>query len=579
MRDIEKAICSVVESREMRMHYISMLDKMKACDVAELIMAARVSMETKRELFKMLEYKDETYELYLYCAEKILKEFYSGIEEDVTVFGYNVGNYSESAVKVYGFKSTISAQKYIKENYGSDFAEEMWFKVKVKKKNNTEKSFILNSEGDLWYENNRESKIEILDVKLHETELTVPFNVGDIINTDMRPFFYPVNGVIMEKDNTWIRYMYAKDADCVGMHYLKTAELHNLRRVDGAEIGEDDNALYFASCVIDENAYRAKDMATLIDVQNGANLEQLIEMIGNRTYNVTGEWKERVKWLRKEKYDFCRFINSKDIREHVKKMGYEMSTQECAYVVDESYRPIKEKHEAYEEIIKNMPDKKTPGKNGSIHELLKKRMELEKILLDVFFQSDKAVYVYECFDNGERRESKDVYSTWSECIDAAFCWENDVEFIRIEKRWIMGRDSDKKTVGVIFNTNKEAVHISQWGILSEDLSEKWWWRYFDERKNIHLPLPFEKGDILQTKTGGVFVYEPDWEKSYMGGYFANRYCCEDECVGQYVVGKWLDAEYYRKPLEGKDKNLEAVSLYLKGKMSLVKFIEKCRMMK
>ncbi|MBQ8540629.1 MAG: hypothetical protein IJ435_04040 [Clostridia bacterium] len=272
-----------------------------------------------------------------------------------------------------------------------------------------------------------------------------------------------------------------------------------------------------------------------------------------------------------EKYDFIKFINSKDIRAHLKKTGYELSERECAYVVCESYLPLKQKHEAYGELIKNTSDE-------MLKETLAKRIELEKILLDVFFQRDNAVYVYRYISKGDR-ECEEIYASCARCMESAFQWNERAKFVRVRKRWVMGEDSESKEVSVLVNKEGEVINIASRGILSEELCEEFWSIVNLWQEQISIPLPFERGDILYTITDGVFVYENEWEESHMDGYMHNCYDCEEAVVGVYRIIRWLDAEYYTGRLKGKEKKLKDISAFLKGKMKLVDFIQSCRQMK
>ena len=54
--------------------------------------------------------------------------------------------------------------------------------------------------------------------------------------------------------------------------------------------------------------------------------------------------------------DFTQFIDSRDIAEHLKKLGYKFTTLEAAYLVYQSSRAtLEEKFTAWEYIIENFP--------------------------------------------------------------------------------------------------------------------------------------------------------------------------------------------------------------------------------
>ena len=273
--------------------------------------------------------------------------------------------------------------------------------------------------------------------------------------------------------------------------------------------------------------------------------------------------------------EFYKFIGSRDIREHLAKIDYEMSASECAFVVAKSMLSLEGKHKAYKKIIDTMKDAQLPDNGGSLHDVLKTKMELENILMDVFEQEDRAVYVYSYLD---REEGREVYADWSRCLNEAFEWCEDADFVRIEKRWITVGNETPKSVSVLFNVYREVVNVSSRSILSDDLHEKFW-RIDIAGREVRIPMPFKRGDILHTAADGVFVYEPDWDKSYVGGYMQNDFEDEDAVVGLYSISNWLTAEYYTEKLEGRNEKLGDISSFLKGKMKLVDFIEKCRKMK
>lgn len=52
--------------------------------------------------------------------------------------------------------------------------------------------------------------------------------------------------------------------------------------------------------------------------------------------------------------DFVEYINSKEVKQYVREKGYQLSSQEAAFVVWQSKdTPLEERFAAWEEIIKN----------------------------------------------------------------------------------------------------------------------------------------------------------------------------------------------------------------------------------
>ena len=64
--------------------------------------------------------------------------------------------------------------------------------------------------------------------------------------------------------------------------------------------------------------------------------------------------------------NFYKFVNSKDIREHLKELGYEFTSIEAAWLVWQSeFISLKEKHKAWAEIIETMPDCEIKERNNT----------------------------------------------------------------------------------------------------------------------------------------------------------------------------------------------------------------------
>ena len=83
--------------------------------------------------------------------------------------------------------------------------------------------------------------------------------------------------------------------------------------------------------------------------------------------------------------DFSSFINSEDIRDYHREIGYQYNALEAAWLVYQCNDiPLWEKHEAWLWIIHNMPDQEITNcgrwgtqKGGSTHKLLIEYMKME----------------------------------------------------------------------------------------------------------------------------------------------------------------------------------------------------------
>ncbi len=196
--------------------------------------------------------------------------------------------------------------------------------------------------------------------------------------------------------------------------------------------------------------------------------------------------------------DFTRFLNSKSIAEHLRKIDYRFEPEEAAFVVHEARNvPLSEKHEAYGEIIANYPDAVLKKRNGDFEtqplaEFLTKFMMLEnEYVAECKTPSPNAAYVYSVYTEDMDGnlfwfdEDDVIYGTYEECFLAAS--GEQAAKIRVAKRYFGGREY------------VELYLLPDGTVLSVDVGGKrdgitdgfdWFW--------ISLPTPFRRGDILRS---------------------------------------------------------------------------------
>ena len=125
-----------------------------------------------------------------------------------------------------------------------------------------------------------------------------------------------------------------------------------------------------------------------------------------------------------------RFINSKDIREHLRKLDYQFNSLETAWLIYQCREAtIEEKHKAWEELIETMPDceilkRFNTAPQPSLHDFLKKFMELEDRFVTQFLEdnhgdtyADDKPYVYQfefLYPDGSKMEWHTPFSKVSE---------------------------------------------------------------------------------------------------------------------------------------------------------------------
>ena len=209
--------------------------------------------------------------------------------------------------------------------------------------------------------------------------------------------------------------------------------------------------------------------------------------------------------------NYYRFLDSRDIRNHLEEMEYPLSTPEAAYMVWQCRgATLEEKFAAWEEIIQTMPDcameeRLNMAAIPSFHGFLREYMETSRKLLKLLQTSDlpcayQWVYREERNPNGYDRFHGGSYETYETCVKAAMDviksqqWmpENIPLSLEIVKAG-PGNDSIHAFL------NREGVPLSVGccgGILSQREQEVLWafsGMWFD------FPTPFQRGDILIQK--------------------------------------------------------------------------------
>lgn len=126
--------------------------------------------------------------------------------------------------------------------------------------------------------------------------------------------------------------------------------------------------------------------------------------------------------------NILRFINSKDIRKHLRNIGYEFNSLEAAWLIYQCRdAAIDEKHKAWNELIETMPDcpiveRLNTVPQDSLHAFLMQYIELEDRYLNEFcderhadtFNDDKPfVYKFKIFT----RTAQKTGGTW--CFPAS----------------------------------------------------------------------------------------------------------------------------------------------------------------
>lgn len=205
--------------------------------------------------------------------------------------------------------------------------------------------------------------------------------------------------------------------------------------------------------------------------------------------------------------DTASYLNSKDIAEHWRKIGFVCTPLQSAYLVwHNRTKTLAEKHAAWHEIIRAMSDcpvaaghrKANMGISeslaGSLHGFLQTYMRLQNKLVEQFYKKgDHAVYRYCVLYEGDEDWSRDslLYDRAEECFEDITA---DAELfpslrcIQITKQWI----GEIKAITLSVKADKTVLQLDADGLEEPDMNllQVFEWMWFD------FPTPFKRGDIV-----------------------------------------------------------------------------------
>ena len=123
--------------------------------------------------------------------------------------------------------------------------------------------------------------------------------------------------------------------------------------------------------------------------------------------------------------DIFRFINSRDVREYLKSRNYPFTSLEAAWLIYQCRcATIKEKHEAWQELIQTMPDcavaeRPHTARHESLHQFLKEYIRTEDEILDWFFRDEKdAIYNCEFWEYAMWCPGGGYFDSFQKCLKA-----------------------------------------------------------------------------------------------------------------------------------------------------------------
>lgn len=297
--------------------------------------------------------------------------------------------------------------------------------------------------------------------------------------------------------------------------------------------------------------------------------------------------------------DVLKFVNSKDIRKHLRDIGYECSPLEAAWLIYQCRSAtVEEKHAAWDELIETMPDCEVRrGRCGidlpSLHTYLRGYMRLENERIRSFCEDTVSVngrpYVYHVkYSHLEEYRDWDpfpcdaLYSSYSAALAAVEVCD-DQDSVIIQKFEL---DEDQRCQELYLSAELKILQIDSaatpLGEAEPVIDDVFEWLWFD------FPTPFVKGDI---------VYDP--RRTWLGPLCSEPFVMSDEgalgrlteqhkarlkenmCTGGYFQDEngslyyeisnsnYMDLEYCPEELLTGVKRIQiALGNFLKGKIDV-----------
>ncbi len=333
--------------------------------------------------------------------------------------------------------------------------------------------------------------------------------------------------------------------------------------------------------------------------------------------------------------DILRFINSRDVREHLKNIGYKFTPLEAAWLVWQCESiTLKEKRAAWQEIIDTNPDCDVPERLNcrnwkSLHDLLHRYMDMENKYIEQFFADDSdAVYrydedfgdcpwkydfssskIYKSFRDAEKALNDEGYSLIFEAKDTEKMFSPSLRIMEENEKEYATKGEKDDFISVHFRKEYFDTHkiidieilangeIKNIDVVREDNDEDANLLYYSfSGMYFRFPLPFKIGDIICHRFDNIGYSHHYWQEKpcvYSGSHLdvvdeKRNYFYRDNTdmnlsmyyqtesgvlYGDNSVyrGTCLDYEYYRGELDGKKRILKYLSRQLKGEFDIARF--------
>lgn len=325
-----------------------------------------------------------------------------------------------------------------------------------------------------------------------------------------------------------------------------------------------------------------------------------------------------------------KYIRSKDVREYNEKIKRKFTATESAFLVWLNYEiTLKEKHDAWREIMRDMKDEEVPKRVNadyapSLFTLLNKFIEADNRLIDEFYKKDdNSVYSFRYYCKGDSSWCEDhgrIYSDFGH-MQGKLQEDFDLDIVCIEYK--KKHLSSYRDITLETDKNGNVMRVEESGDLKNNEMEK---DEFFEGLWIDVPTPFRKGDIVCSKKTpfGYNIYSDSkpfvllslanwsakeaeergeqlsektkaWKDKHLkylkeygditdmtaNGYFLSSDYNDRFTGGFYneVMHDYVDLEYYRGDFNGGERVLLPIKYFLNGDIDEETLVKACEIIK
>ena len=193
--------------------------------------------------------------------------------------------------------------------------------------------------------------------------------------------------------------------------------------------------------------------------------------------------------------DIIKFINSKDIAEHLRKINHQFSPLEAMYLIHVSRNiSLDEKHKVYKELIKLYPDckveeRRSDLKTQTLKEFLQELMIRQNLLIaDCKQDGEFAFYYSSYYSKGDKawidnyNPFSEVYPTYDRSFNAVL--DEDALKVRVTKKYI----ENNRYIELTLFPDGRVIDVDCYDLDPYIDYFEWMW--------IDIPTPFKRGDIL-----------------------------------------------------------------------------------